>query len=353
MTAKSKLIEGLDALSEYTAVIYDGEVKRGTVKFKTKTAPNLITINDVSYSTLAVAIDAASSGDVIKLKTATFDYTGTTITLNGKSLTIEPYDDNATPVIKLKTFDLRGDAPTLKFSGLTLQHAVPEGYTQNDYEKHTFGGTWLTATTNITLENCNISGWLAGLFFAQDKDKSDIPEPATGTAIISLTIDGCLLHDFGASGGDFIDFRSQTIAKVDYKNTSLWKSGRVFFRVDNKVLPQAGHSVTFSNSTFDSFAATRFLQVKATTTDPLTISFTNCIFTNKTGTTANDVQNTTVNFDNNDFFGTNNALFYGSAATNTGSSSLDPQYTDAANGDFTVGNATVKAAAQGDPRWLQ
>ena len=32
---------------------------------------------------------------------------------------------------------------------------------------------------------------------------------------------------------------------------------------------------------------------------------------------------------------------------------LDPQFTDAANGDFTVGNAELKDIGIGDPRWLK
>ena len=69
-----------------------------------------------------------------------------------------------------------------------------------------------------------------------------------------------------------------------------------------------------------------------------------------------DSGNTAVpTFNNNNYFNTKNLV------SNDGGSSkffdekgttLDPGYKDAANGDFTVTDATVKAAGAGDGRWL-
>ncbi len=61
---------------------------------------------------------------------------------------------------------------------------------------------------------------------------------------------------------------------------------------------------------------------------------------------------TTLTFNQCNIFGSNSKNIK-SVATNTATTELDPQYTNAAQGDFTVGNATVKSAGQGDPRWLK
>ena len=86
-----------------------------------------------------------------------------------------------------------------------------------------------------------------------------------------------------------------------------------------------------------------------------TIRFTNNIVANSVGNFSNQAKTAVPTFDNNIYFeaagyvtsGANaNALFVDGEGT-----ILDPQFADAANGNFTIGNDNVKDKKAGDPRW--
>jgi hypothetical protein len=85
------------------------------------------------------------------------------------------------------------------------------------------------------------------------------------------------------------------------------------------------------------------------------INFTNNIVASSAGNFSNQKNTAEPTFSNNIYFeadgyvtaGANaNALFVDGEGT-----ILDPQFKDAANGDFTIGNDNVKDKKAGDPRW--
>lgn len=353
IAARSKRIEGLQALTNYTAEIYDNDILRGFVSFTTRTEDESITINSVGYETLGAAIAAANSGDVIRMKTGTYDYGSTSFTINGKSITIEAYDADAEPVITLLNFQLRGEIDHFRTKGLKIISTSTNAST--DYEKHIIGVTWVTSEINIDLIGCDFSGAESGMIFSQGVNAGSLPEPAPASAIINLTIDNCLLHDFGNAGGDFIDFRSGNIRTIHVKNTSAWKSGRSFFRLDQTndgVNITDDHMIKFESCTFDQISnGGNLIRSRATSAN---VVIENCIITNKVSNHANDLRNgSSLNISGLAYFGTNADRIISNAASVSGETLTDPQYADAANGNFTLGNAAVKSAGLGDPRWLQ
>lgn len=357
ISARQTTLTGLQPVTAYRVEIWGGDERKGITTFTTKDPNARITINNnpTNYDLLQDAVNAAVSGDVIKFGPAAYDFSdpaNAVIVIDNKSLTLEAEDPAAAvkPAITMTTFNLKGNIGQLKVSGLKI--ISKSGNT--DYLKHIFGGTYATGAVNLVLENCDFSGAVAGLFFTQTVGASTAPEPIPGTGNFELSINNCLLHDFGNSGGDFIDFRSGTIVKVHMKNSTIWAAARSFYRVDATANAAVGNTMLFENNTFNAVAnGAAFIRVAAAGCN---VQLTKNIITNKPSSNNNSVSGTgtTLKYTDNNVFGTNAASITSAVTTgfNIGTTNLDPQYTNAAQGNFTVGNATVKTAAVGDPRWL-
>lgn len=96
----------------------------------------------------------------------------------------------------------------------------------------------------------------------------------------------------------------------------------------------------------------RFMYIRVVKVTGYTMMKINkCILTNKYRSTGNGVT-PIVEFNTNNVFG-NSSTEWAGGTVSTGTTTLDPQYLDVVNNNFTVGNATIKAAGLGDPRWLK
>lgn len=359
ISAKQVTISNLQSATAYRAEIFGGDERKGIVTFSTRDANARITINNAPtvYDLLQDAVNAAASGDVIRFGPAAYDFSdpaNSVITINNKSLTFEAENPAAAmkPAVTLKTFALTGNVGQIKVSGMKIISISKS--TDTDYDKHIFGATYATGTVSVVLENCDLSGAVSGLMFTQTVGAASAPSPVPGSGSFELTIDNCLLHDFGNSGGDFIDFRSGAVAKVHMKNSSIWSSARSFFRIDATAAAAGGNTMLFENNTFNAVAnGGAFIRVAA---PGCNVELVKNIITNKPSSQNNSVSGagTTLKYTNNNVFGTNAAGITSTITSgfNTGTTSLDPQYGNAAQGVFTVGNAAVKAAGVGDPRWL-
>ncbi|WP_256012330.1 DUF5123 domain-containing protein [Desertivirga xinjiangensis] len=358
---KSITISNLSGATRYSALIYEGEVRKGVVTFMTRDVNEKITINSGStvYETIQDAVNAAVSGDIIYFGGAAYDFSSTalsTVTVNGKSLTFKAaLNSTVTPSITMKNFDLKGNISNFTVSGLkiiSISKANTAGNT--DYNKHVFGLSYVTGPLNLTIENSDISGAESGLAFSQTVGAASAPSAIPGTGTFNITIDNCLLHDFGNAGGDFLDFRSGTVGNINYKNTTFWNGARAFFRIDATASILTGAIIKVENSTFYNFSnGGIFLRTAAPGT---AFVLNNNIIMNKISNNGNSIGGTgsTLKLNNNNISGTNAGNITGGVTSgfNIGTTALDPTFTNPTAGNFTVGNAAVKTAAQGDPRWL-
>ncbi|MFD2033841.1 DUF5123 domain-containing protein [Belliella marina] len=356
ISSRSVVIEGLVSAGNYSAEIFDADENKGTITFTTKDINAAISIsgNSKTYEFLQDAIDDAVSGDVIKVGAAIYDFTDplySTIFIDGKSLTIEPANTAGDmPEIRFKNFDLKGDIGYLKIKGIKIlsnSKAVTDGNT--DYNKHMFGVTYVTGTFSLELTDCDLSGAESGLIFSQTVGAGSAPEAIPGSATFGLVVENCLLHDFGNAGGDFIDFRSGAISNILVKNSSFWNGARALFRADADVVFLATATLTLENSTINNFGnGGRFVDLRTNGS----VIVRNSIVTNKITNHGNRMQNgASLQLINTNVFGSN-AGNITAGATITNGLAVDPQYANAESGNFTVGSAEVKAAGQGDPRWL-
>lgn len=363
ISAQSLLIDGLESAGNYTAVIFAGEDRKGVLVFNAVDLNATISIegNTVTYETLQLAVDAAASGSIINVGGAKYDFSSAaleTVNITGKSLTIRAKPGSTSvPEITMKNFWLKGAISSLKLSGLKINSTSKANVnaTNSDYNKHIIGISYVSGNINITVENCDLVGAESGLIFSQSATAANLPDGPLNPASISLTVDNCLLHDFGNAGGDFIDFRSGTIGNIAYKKNTFWNGARAFIRIDNTAAILTGSTITIENSTFYNFCSGGiFLRNAATQGAAFVLN--NNIIMNKVSNNANSIgTGATLKLTNNNISGSNltNITAGVSSGFNIGTIGLDPGFTEVTKGNFTVGNTTVKAAGLGDPRWLK
>ncbi|KEO74259.1 DUF5123 domain-containing protein [Anditalea andensis] len=340
--------------TEYLAEIFDGEVNRGEIRFITIDINAVISVDGGIYGDLQAAINAATSGSVVRVGASVYDFSALqngTILINNKSLTIQAAsDEGAKPDIKLRNFNIIGDVGYLKLIGLKIQSiSRAETSLNTDYNKHLFGVTYVTDAFHLEITDCELTGAESGLIFTQGVGAASAPDPIPGTGIFSMAVENSLLYDFGNAGGDFIDFRSGSVAGITLKNSSIWNSARALLRADPDVAFIGTSGFILENMTINNFCnGGRFVDVRANGKTVVR----NSIITNKPSNQANRMQNgATLEIINSNLFGTNiNNVTAG--ATVTERLNVDPQYQNASAGNFKVNNHEIMKARLGDTRWL-
>lgn len=340
ISSNSVTVTGLSGATDYTALIYNGKERKGVVTFTTRDVNEKITINSnpTIYETLQDAVNAASSGDVITLGIANYDFTGLN-EISGKSLTIKAAAGTGTPKVSCSGFVLKGAVASLNIQGIKFNI--------------TSGSYFITATevigpSAINIEKADISGPTAGLIYVA----------SGGTAaVVDFTINNSIAHDFGATGGDFIDFRAGALKGIKITNSTFYKVARDFFRIDAAVSYATSNSpILVENCTFDNVCGVdgsqgRFFYVRVPKVNGYTMMVLNkCIMTNKVRSQGGGVTPIIESKNINVFGNASTEWLAGTVQSNI--TTLDPQYADVSKADYTVGNATLKAAGLGDPRWL-
>ena len=184
------------------------------------------------------------------------------------------------------------------------------------------------------------------------------------TLVKNISIEGNIISNVECSGGDFIDSRKGGYNSLSFKNNTVYESAkeRDLFRMDDasKTI-SATPVIVVDHNTFYNVGSgganyrifyVRFVGNKITFTNNLVVG-TNYKrgFANQKNTDAAPT------LDNNVYFNTENLISAGASADatitwfDTAGTVLDPQFKDAANGDFTIGNDNVKDKKAGDPRW--
>lgn len=363
VSSQSLSVDGLESAGNYTVVIFAGDDRKGVITFNVPDINATVTIegSPVIYETLQMAINAATSGSIINMGAAKHEYSSAeleTVNITGKSLTIRAKPGSTmVPEITMKNFWVKGAVSSLKLSGIKIisTSKLNTTTTNFDYNKHIIGISYVTGIINVVVENCDLSGAESGLIFTQTPGTANLPEGALNPATINLTVDNCIMHDFGNAGGDFIDFRSGTLDQIKVKNSTFSNGARAFLRNEATAPVVPANSITIENCTFYNYCnGGAFLKIASPGSNVLV---TKCILMNKLSATNNSIAGagTVVKLTTNNISGgfATNAQSNPTAANNTGITALDPTFADAVKSIFTVGNATVKAAGLGDPRWLK
>jgi hypothetical protein len=344
-------ITGLTGEINYVVVLKKETKHRGSVSFTT-----LIDLGGATpvhpEDDLNAVITAALPGDVLVLFPGDYTvYTGA-ITLN-KSISIKglyPYDkpklhvqfnlENGVSDVTVRDLDLGGDA------------------TLTDVFKY---NTESLVYGSLNIVACTIHDFTRSLVAATS---------LLNTKIASVSIENCVMTDILTTSGDFIDFRTPHVTAISVTNSTFdnCSPARDFIRVDNVAPAASGFSGTGLTSTVLIDHCTIFKPATGAANRRLTyvrfsqnvVTVKNTIIAETTGYYTNQTSTTQPVCLNNNYF---NAPRFHDAATevianlkidNSGThTTLDPGFTDAANGNFTVSNQTIKDNNVGDPRWLQ
>ncbi|MDN0053053.1 fibronectin type III domain-containing protein [Bacteroides caecigallinarum] len=338
-------ITGLKAETEYTAKLMKGEKTRGTQTFKT-----LIDLGGAievkPESDFISMLENANDGDAFALHPGTYTIPGEedkvgSLKIN-KNIEIKAVRPSDRPIIN-------GCIQLLEGASLSMSQIILDG--TNTDGSQTFDFKTATEYGKFFLDDCEIRNYTKGFYYVN-----------VAANISEITINNCLIHNIECNGGDLFDSRKGYIAKLNITNSTIWNSckARDFIRYDDASGSFAGAApiITIDHCTIDGVsndASRRLLYVRFKNN---TISITNNIISNMPacGRGFSDQSNTAVpTFENNNYFNTINLTSKSGESTakffDERGTTLDPNYKDTTNGDFTLGNEDLIYNKVGDPRW--
>lgn len=328
-------ISGLTGETAYTATLMNNDKIRGILEFTTLLdlgGAIAVYPEDDFVALLAEAKD----GDTFALFPGTYG-DGAKLTVKA-NIGIKAVKPSEKPVIYANISLENGAA-------LHLREVVLDGTGTEANQAIMFNTADVTYGA-LLIEGCEIKNHEKGLYYLN-----------VASIVESITIDNCIISNIVCNGGDFMDSRAGAIKTITLSNSTVYNScaARDFIRYDDKSgdFPGISPVINVTSNTLVGVcdgASRRLLYVRFKGN---VINFSNNIVANMLGIFSNQSSTSVPAFSRNNYYsapglftgGSETALFFDDSAA-----SRDPQFTDAANGDFTVNNLDVNV---GDPRWLK
>lgn len=345
-TAGLAIVTGLTGETNYTATLKNGTKTRGILTFTSGVdLTNGIVVGP--QDDLIAKITQAPAGSRLLLLPGVYQTTG--------------------EVVLNKTLIIRGVRPENK-PKLNVKFTINSGLTNLSLVDLELNGTGLNNGAAITIAGAasNFGDILINKCYIHDYTRALIGANASNSKLTSFTVDNSIVKAVNTNqGADFIDFRATYVAGIVLKNSTFdsCSTGRDFVRVD-AVLPASGgfsgtglkttvliDSCTLYNvsSTVDSkrILYVRFLDNSSTVMNSL-IASTKAIYTNQLST-EDPVFSKNYYYEATSFTDASIANNKIDASATT----ANPQFADAASGNFTLGSQTLKDNKIGDPRWIK
>lgn len=341
IAAGAVTIDGLTGETKYTAKLMNGSKTRGTMAFTTK-----IDLGDAiavyEGDDLVAKLNEAKEGDSFVIISGTFDLGEYAVT---KALSIAGYEAGNKPTVK-GNFLFKE-----KVGSFNLTNLIVDGTGETENRSYFIVADPAAIVGDVNIVNCEISNFKSGF----------ISNSSSGTAQFgNVLVSGCVVTNIEGNGGDGFDFRSGTggkITSLTVENSTFNKGFRAFLRM------QLTSDVKFKNCTFYKISivdnSNNSGLFRSSTGGTLEVS--NCLFVETGVANPSNVQSgnwcrnsgnmkATTSYSNNVYYNCNN-LWVGlyTDPSQCSATSENPEFADAAKGDFTVGNILVNA---GDPRWL-
>ncbi|CAA9200707.1 hypothetical protein FLA105534_03203 [Flavobacterium bizetiae] len=338
------VITGLTSETAYTATLFNGTKKRGDKAFTTGIDIGTgILVR--STDDLMQKIADAASGSVLVLEPGDYlaDNQIGAITLN-KSITLRGLRSFDRPKLHVN-FALSNGAANLSLIDLDLKGDKGSGGVSvikfND-NNVTYG--------SVLISGCNIHDYGVSLISAN----------LSAARITSIIVDNTVVTNVLTVGGEFIDLRGSYLGQLTLKNSTFnnCATARYFIRMD------AGLTGVTNNILIDSCTISNPNMVATNANSILYIRFASNAIIIKNTLFANTLapytrENVTANptFSGNNYFNTpnlnGNVNAIGNNRPDATGTALNPQFGNAAGGDFTINNQTLKDNGVGDPRWIK
>ncbi|MEN2402905.1 DUF4957 domain-containing protein [Flavobacterium sp. MC2016-06] len=345
-TAGIAIVTGLTGETAYTANLLNGTKKRGTIAFTT--AIDIGTgILVKNTDDLLQKITDAASGAVLVLEPG--DYTAANqigaITIN-KAITIRglrSYDRpklhvnfvmvNGAANVSLIDLDLKGD------KGAAGAAVSVVKYNDNTVS---YGALLISA--------CNIHDYGVSLISAN----------LTAAKITSIIVENTIVTNILTTGGEFIDVRGSQVAQLTLKTSTFnnCATARYFIRMDAGLTGLTTNilidSCTINNPNMLATNANAILYTRFVTN---VIAVKNTLFANTPAPYTRETVTANPTFTSNNYFNSpnlnGNPIPLANNRPDTSGTALDPQFVNAATGDFTIKNQTLIDNKIGDPRWIK
>lgn len=343
VAAGEAVVTGLLGETLYTARLLNGTSVRGTTTFTTLLDLGGATLVKPTDD-LAAIIAVANAGDVFALSPGTYNINAD-ITIT-KTISLKGTKPTDKPIIKGAVFRIKGNA------GFGLKDLELDGTgALNGNQTVIYDEASDNAYGNLVIEDCVIKNYVKGLVYINVK-----------ALVESMTFKGNIISNIECNGGDFIDFRTGLAKTLNFTNNTVYNSAiaRDFFRMDaggSTNFPAFTSVLTIANNTLNGItngAANRILYVRLAKHE---IYFSKNIVANSGGILTNQASTTIVaaNFTANNYF---NAPTYMAGSATSGAkydagtfTTLNPGFTNAATGNFTISNIDLKTNGIGDVRW--
>lgn len=331
-------IDGLTQDTEYQAVMKRGNVTRGTVNFKTRIdTGDMIPIDE--GADLAKKLTDAKEGDAFVLLGSS--YTLTEDFELTKSISLTSIDPTNKPTISGGRFIFSSEIASFSMSNIIFD-------VENNY------GNFLEAKGgslgSLTLEGCEIKNTKNNMIYGNAGGKFE-----------TITINECIISNIGGSGDGVIDVRNGKLTSVTITNSTITDVKRTFIRIGVPTAFTMKNCTLYKVSTLDHKDNRGLFSLEKGNT----LNVENCLFygigleSPQNGNSgvwgrSDKMKATDTYYANNYYFDCPNLwsnLYkddHSSVAT-----VCDPQFADAAKGDFTVQSQDLKDNQVGDPRWLK
>ena len=330
-------IDGLTQDTEYQAVMKRGSVTRGTVNFKTRIdTGDMIPIDE--GANLAEKLADANEGDAFVLLGSS--YTLTKDFELTKSISLTSIDPTNKPTISGGRFIFNSEVASFSMSNIIF-------YVENKY------GNFLEAKGgklgSLTLEGCEIKNTNNNMIYSN-----------VAADFGTITVNNCIISNIGDGGDGVFDIRKGTLTSATITNSTITDVKRTFIRIGVPTAFTMKNCTLYKVSTLDHKDNRGLFSLE----NGNTLNVENCLFygiglkspqnVNSGVWGRSDKMKATYKYANNYYFDCPNLwsnLYkddHSSVATE-----CDPQFADAANGDFTVQSQDLKDNQVGDPRWLK
>lgn len=223
LSANQKYITGLTQLTSYTAEIFRGNVKKGTVTFTTK-EKSIFTVILNPDDDLVAEVEAAANGAVIGLRPGTYDLkdgTGAYANLNivQKSITIQSFsgDPNDTKV-NYKAIVLKGTGAGVKLVGINFDGRAGAAAYFIDFTGVNADNEQATFET-VSVENCYASHTASALIRGNRGANS-------AYKIDSIILKNSIFYENGTGGFDYILLDKMEFQSLQILNSTFYNSGR-------------------------------------------------------------------------------------------------------------------------------
>lgn len=338
------VVTGLTGETDYISTLQNGTKTRGTRPFKTGIDIGTgILVKPTDDLNAAIAV--APAGSTLVLMPGDYTVFKGEIILD-KPITIRGLRVGDKPKLHVK-FTLSATATSISLIDLDLNG---DG-TLSEVLKYNQSGTY----GKLLLSGCLIHDYLGSL----------VSVPTASVARIeSITVENsiCTNIDTGSTG-EFIDLRASYVASIVLTKSTFnnCAAGRAFIREDATTAFGTGlvTNTLIENCTFHKVTNTiaqsgyQMFYIRFATNATIV---RNSLFAETIARYANQAATIAPSFSNNNYFNAptlNLASPTSPLKSDTAGTALNPQFTNAAAGDFTIGNQTLKDNAIGDPRWIK